>query len=109
MPIRASEKSRYPKDWAAISLAIRERAGWRCEQVDEGGNRCEARNREPHPITGSKVVLTCAHLDHVPENVDPSNLMAMCQMHHLRYDAEHHRTNAARTRRARLATAEMFA
>jgi hypothetical protein len=31
MPIRASEKARYPKDWPALSRAARERARWRCE------------------------------------------------------------------------------
>lgn len=31
MPIRESERQRYPKDWPAISQRIRERAGWACE------------------------------------------------------------------------------
>lgn len=31
MPIRESEKHRYPHDWPVISQRIRERAGWRCE------------------------------------------------------------------------------
>lgn len=31
MPIRESEKARYPKEWPAISLRVRERAGNRCE------------------------------------------------------------------------------
>ena len=45
---------------------------------------------EPHPSTGSAVVLTVAHLDHTPENCDPTNLMAMCQACHLAYDRDHH-------------------
>ena len=80
MPIRAENRMRYPKDWKDISRSIRERAGNRCEQ-------CEAANGEPHPITGSKVVLTVAHLDHTPENCDPSNLRAWCQKCHNGYDA----------------------
>lgn len=32
MPIRLENKARYPADWAAISLRIRERAGQRCEE-----------------------------------------------------------------------------
>lgn len=39
MPIRAENKARYPKDWKAISLRIRERAGQRCE-------KCHAPNGE---------------------------------------------------------------
>lgn len=31
MPIRPENKARYPDDWPAISLRIRERAGQRCE------------------------------------------------------------------------------
>lgn len=31
MPIRPSEKARYPKDWPLISMRIRERAGHMCE------------------------------------------------------------------------------
>jgi len=37
-----------------------------------------------------KVVLTIAHLDHDENNfdVDDERLLAFCQLHHLRYDAE---------------------
>jgi hypothetical protein len=91
MPIRPENKSRYPKDWPAISKRIRfERALNRCEV-------CGAENYQPHPVTGSKVILTTAHLDHMPENCDDDNLKAMCQRCHLSYDA------AERKRRRELA------
>ncbi len=35
------------------------------------------------------IVLTVAHLDHIPENCDPSNLLAMCQSCHNKYDRNH--------------------
>jgi hypothetical protein len=54
------------------------------------------------------IVLTVAHLDHQPENCDPSNLSAMCQRHHLAYDQDHHRANAQATRRQRSGTRELF-
>jgi len=38
-----------------------------------------------------KVVLTIAHLDHDITNNDYANLKALCQFHHLRYDAVHHK------------------
>lgn len=44
---------------------------------------------------GVRVVLTVAHLDHDESNNDPSNLRALCQLHHLRHDA---RDNASRRR-----------
>lgn len=31
MPIKPENRALYPKDWPAISLAARERAGWRCQ------------------------------------------------------------------------------
>lgn len=81
------DRSKYPKDWEAISNYIRfERAKGQCEFI-ENGKRCQARHLHPHPQTGSKVVLTTAHLeDENPMNCAHSNLMAMCQKHHLAYD-----------------------
>jgi hypothetical protein len=93
MPIRPENKARYPKNWKQISERIRiERAQGRCEHIVENGTRCAAINGQPHPLTGSKVVLTVAHLDHVPENCADENLKAMCQRCHLRYDQHHHRS-----------------
>lgn len=54
------------------------------------------------------IVLTVAHLNHQPEDCRPENLAAMCQRHHLAYDAEHHRQTAYMTRRARRGNCELF-
>ena len=87
MPISPENKKLYPKNWDEISYRIRfERAGGFCEHGD-----CTAENGKAHPITGSTVVLTVAHLDHDPPNCADDNLEAMCQRCHLRYDAHHHR------------------
>lgn len=104
MPIRPEERARYPTDWPAISLEVRERAGWRCEGSPAYPD-CRAENAKPHPVTGSKVVLTTAHLNHQPEDCgepgDRPNLKAWCQRCHLTYDAP----MKAAGRRARLAAA----
>lgn len=59
-----------------------------------------------------RVVLTIAHMDHDPtNNGEPGNrpnLKALCQMHHLRHDHEHHKGNAARTRAAKKASGDLF-
>jgi hypothetical protein len=113
MPIRPESRARYPADWKAISLEVRTRAGWRCEGSPAYPD-CRAINAEEHPVTDSKVVLTVAHLDHVPENVgvpgDRPNLKAWCQRCHLTYDARHHAATARETRRAAfaLATLDLF-
>lgn len=108
MPIRASERARYPKDWKAISAAIRLRSGGRCECPGgvtgcglHRGRRCIEENGKPATYAKGKVVLTVAHLDHQPERCEPSNLRALCQRCHLRYDAEHHQKNARATREAK--------
>ncbi len=104
MPIRPENRALYPADWPAISQRIRhERAQNRCEQ--EG---CQAVNGEPHPLTGSRVVLTVAHLNHDPADCRPENLRAMCQRCHNRYDAPHRAGTRARTRRARMAAGDLL-
>jgi len=37
MPIRPSERAKYPRDWPEISWRIRDRAGWRCECTGQCG------------------------------------------------------------------------
>jgi len=89
MPFHAD---RYPADWKEISTRIRANSGGKCEF-------CGADNYMPHPVTGSKVVLTVAHLNHDPQDCRDENLRALCQRCHLTYDAKHHAQNAAVTRR----------
>ena len=83
MPIRPEMKCRYPKDWKLRSHFVRfYRAKNKCEW-------CGAENGKPHPITGAKVVLTCAHIyDDRPEAASLLNLAALCQRCHNRLDAK---------------------
>lgn len=107
MPIRPENKDLYPDDWKEISAFIRhERAGDRCEFPVDDGTRCTALNGQPHPVTGSKVVLTVAHLDHDPSNSGENydNLLAGCQRCHNRYDAPHR----AETRRRNSPQGDLF-
>lgn len=59
---------------------------------------CEARNGELSPITGSRVVITIAHVDHDIENCEDENLAAWCQYHHLRHDVMQHSEARKKTR-----------
>ena len=90
MPIRPEMAARYPKDWKLRSRFVRfYRARNRCEW-------CDAENYQPHPITGSKVVLTVAHVyDMRPEASDLLNLAALCQRCHNRHDAPYRQRNRA--------------
>ena len=120
MPIRPENKALYPPHWPWIRTAVLSRADNRCEGSPDFPD-CRAANSEPHPETGSLVVLTTAHLDHDPENCDDmaygeaakpkesSNLRAWCQRCHLNYDKEHHAHTRYATRRAKLAVSDLFA
>ncbi len=137
MPIKPENKGRYPANWKQIRAEILMRASCCCEQCKapnrrmiargvghdvgtyitedgevyddaNGAHRGLARLSEYEYDRWIEVVLTIAHLDHTPENCDPDNLRAWCQRCHLAYDAEHHRKNAAKTRRDRKAVADLF-
>lgn len=54
------------------------------------------------------VVLTIAHLDHDTTNNDYSNLKALCNRCHLRYDIEHHKRNSRATIEKKKALQRLF-
>ena len=107
MPIRPENKLRYPKEWKEIAAAMRARAGNCCEGSPMYPD-CRAAQYSSHPVTGARVVLTVAHLDHTPEHCEPANLRVMCQRCHLTYDSRHHAQTAYRTRKARACTPDLF-
>lgn len=108
-PIRPENRARYGPDWATFSRTIRfDRARGRCECAGECGRgthtgRCPNTHGQPAYGTGSRVILTVAHLCHTPECRD--HVRAMCQGCHLHHDREHHTTTRAATRRAALEAA----
>ncbi|WP_068634936.1 hypothetical protein [Thauera butanivorans] len=134
MPIRPENKVRYPADWQHIRLQILNRARYRCEHPgcgavhralgywrdekwvplpralrDAGVDRpCSMACADGSTVKVIRIVLTIAHIDHQPENCEPSNLRAWCQRHHLAYDAEHHKHTRHQTRRAAARTVDMF-
>lgn len=120
MPIRKENKARYPKDWPQIREWIRQRSGDRCECTgqcgkdhgltpESAGVRCQSRNHMPiDEIEGPCIVLTVAHLDHQPENNNPSNLLHLCQGCHNRYDAPMRAAGIRARRRALQADGDLF-
>ncbi len=113
-PIRPENRNRYPTNWQQISHDRKAAAGWRCECLGECGRgthdgRCPNVHGQPAYGTGSKVVLTTAHLDHTPENCGDDNLRAMCQGCHLHYDRGHHAQTRAATRAGQILAAGQLA
>lgn len=97
------DRSKYPQDWERLVKLVATRAGGQCECLGECGRckkgvRCEAMNHQPSPVTGKKVTLTTAHLDHDTQNSDLENLRHFCNGCHLRYDRFLHAKNARDTR-----------
>lgn len=82
VPMPCNYKDYHP-DWKNISLRIRAREGNRCKL-------CNAHNGKPHWKTGSKVVLTVAHLNHNKNDNREYNLAALCQRCHLIIDMPYH-------------------
>lgn len=100
MPIKPENKKRYPPNWKEIRQQILKRANDCCEF-------CGVKNHSYVMKAGTEnwqfpeavqVVLTIAHLDHTPENCDPSNLRALCQRCHNRYDAKHRAATRSHTK-----------
>jgi len=76
MPI---DYKKYPPFWIIIRLYILARAENKCEL-------CGAENYKPHWKTGSRVILTVAHIDQDVNNNNKYNLLALCQRCHLKID-----------------------
>jgi hypothetical protein len=113
----------YPPDWKAVSRAVRDRSGGRCECEGEcglhrthpGPRRCNERQGEPAVWARGRIVLTVAHLNAdggpcrcEPLCGDPEHLRAMCQRCHLRYDAPLHRRHASATRYRKRNNLDLF-
>lgn len=103
MPIRPENRDRYPADWKLRSRFVRfYRARNRCEW-------CGAENYQPNPVTGSRVVLTVAHVfNQAPEDARLLNLAALCQRCHLNHDRHIHAANRQRNRDAAAGQGQLF-
>jgi len=115
----------HSPEWKAIRQEILQRALNQCEKCRAPNNRLIARGQGQHANTYMlergetfdadtgeylgmsrsseycfgrmvQVVLTIAHLDHDPTNNAPSNLKALCQLHHNRLDAKHRASSRRR-------------
>ena len=128
-------KGLYPADWSDIARATKERALWRCEACKAPHGAWGTRGRRGSFITVDPaemaalghgkppfrrrlsrggyvkvvaVVLSACHLDGHPPNCDPENLAALCQHCHLAHDMQQHVRSAHATRRAAMATGDLF-
>lgn len=136
MPIRPENRARYPADWPKISLAAKQRAGWRCVEcgvrhlswgyreadgtfvelpqrpLREAGHRkppFRLRCDDGRVLDVIEIVLTTAHHpDPDPANCAPENLKVWCQLHHNRADAAMRLANRLARERAEMRTPDLF-
>ena len=88
----------YPDNWLTeIRPAILKRADNRCEGSPAYPD-CRAENHSIHPVTGSLVILSIAHLNHDIKDNRPENLRALCQLCHNTHDAAKRAGNRWRRR-----------
>lgn len=91
------DRSLYPSSWDEIARTIKNQVLWNCQACDRpcrkpGETMADFAKRLPEVWLPSfkekpgRFVLTVAHLDHVPQNCDRSNLRAWCAPCHCRYD-----------------------
>ncbi|MCF6120523.1 hypothetical protein L2449_27240 [Mesorhizobium muleiense] len=92
MPVSAAKQKAYPggslksRLWDDIKAWVRMRSGDRCEG-SPAFPECQAANGAPHPVTGSIVVLTVAHIHHDLRRNGPADLRHWCQRCHNKHDA----------------------
>ena len=79
----------YPRDWDIIAFEVKQEANWTCQ-------KCSKQCLKPHEVAEAYKkdvrqwaihTLTVHHLDHVPQNCDRSNLIALCSVCHRRQHA----------------------
>jgi len=78
MPMKRAE---YPADWDDIANDLKTDSDWCCEGC---GKQCY-RPGERHEDT--RKTLTTAHINHTPADCRRENLIALCSVCHLAYDA----------------------
>jgi hypothetical protein len=104
MPI---DYSKYHPKWSLIRRLILKRAGNRCEG-SPAYPTCNVANGTEHPLSGSKVVLTIAHVDRDRENYRFYNLKAWCQRCHLKHDINQHVYNRKYGRETKRINGKLF-
>ena len=76
------DRARYPADWERIAESVKEAARWRCQEC---GKQCR---RPGEKLDSHRRTLTVHHINMMPEDCRPENLIALCAPCHLRRHRE---------------------
>jgi hypothetical protein len=92
----------YHPKWSLISYLVRIRRANNCCEW------CDAKHGESHPITGSKVFLSVAHINQDRRLNQFWNLAALCQRCHLSHDRKQHIFNRKYGRLTKYVCGKLF-
>ncbi len=115
------QRELYPPNWNEIARAVKDRAGWQCQQCAAAHDSCIVRDKQGRwslapegAVKPTRVMITVHHIgvDHADgtpgsprDKMDcrDENLIALCQRCHLLADMDHHIANrkANRARKQR--------
>lgn len=99
---RPDFRGEYPEGWAELATDVKVRAGWRCIRchhpdhpatcrrlgVPRGTLPCDEQCAHPRLGDGLRRVLTVHHFDGDKGNTRWWNLLALCQVCHLEFQAK---------------------
>ncbi len=90
------QRTLYPANWRQMAEEAKRQAGYQCQQCHKKQGEW-THNRFGLP---RRVVITCAHLDHDPQN-PAARIAVMCAACHCRYDAGREQRGRKRANMAR--------
>lgn len=78
------DRRRYPQNWEQIALEIKTDANWTCQECGLICLKSKKARKFLSRSEAAKRTLTVHHIDCMPENSTPSNLIALCSACHLK-------------------------
>ncbi|BAW97824.1 HNH endonuclease (plasmid) [[Synechococcus] sp. NIES-970] len=82
--------SRYPQDWQAIALEVKEEADWRCEFCGLACIPPDVKIKGINRNLRAVLTLSVHHKNYIPEDNRRENLIALCSACHLRQHQRRH-------------------
>lgn len=80
MPI---DRSRYPKNWDDIALAVKQQANWQCRHCKTQCLKPDSDSKTLSRSQKARLTLTVHHANYCPEDNYPENLIPLCAPCHL--------------------------
>lgn len=80
MPI---DRTRYPKNWDEIALAVKQQANWQCQHCKIQCLKPDSDSKSLSRADKARLTLTVHHANYCPEDNCLENLIPLCASCHL--------------------------